>query len=384
MTPDVDRGATSSVRVAWAASTTPSLDRGLTSHGHLPVGPPAWPGRSRQPTHGSRGLPSPDVPPHMPSRGGTGFRTDAKIRSRRCARPDCPKRDRRNRNRGTARPRALKFRKVAVAPTADPSRTLSAHGRVGEPGEQPRERGEPHAARAQAPVQDGAGARRGKVHRRGLRDRRAARARPAVGQPVGQPVRRLCRDERRALVAALTAKGVTPEQMMRVVKDQVPTPFRDISLDMLLRRTTASSSRRACGCRCTCSGSWRPRPQPGRLQHRRPRDRPGRRAASACTPAPASRSTSARCSPIPTGRTTSGCSRPSSTWPRPISDVRAPGARRRGLGDFLISLAVSASAALPMVYKPVEVKGHELVDGGIVSTTNLDIAAEPAPSSSSS
>src|SRR5512132_2062924 len=38
-----------------------------------------------------------------------------------------------------------------------------------------------------------------------------------------------------SLVAALAANGVTPEQMMRVVNNQVPTPFRDINLDMLLR-----------------------------------------------------------------------------------------------------------------------------------------------------
>src|ERR671923_703493 len=38
-----------------------------------------------------------------------------------------------------------------------------------------------------------------------------------------------------ALVAALTANGVTAEQMMRVVNNQVPTPFRDLNLDMLLR-----------------------------------------------------------------------------------------------------------------------------------------------------
>ena len=47
-----------------------------------------------------------------------------------------------------------------------------------------------------------------------------------------------------------------------------------------------------------------------------------------------------------------------------------------GWDDVPISLAVSASAALPMVYKPLEVKGRELIDGGIVSTTNLDIAVE--------
>src|SRR4051812_21130938 len=38
-----------------------------------------------------------------------------------------------------------------------------------------------------------------------------------------------------ALIAALAANGVTPEQMMRVVNNQTPTPFRDINLDMLLR-----------------------------------------------------------------------------------------------------------------------------------------------------
>src|SRR6187200_3551512 len=38
-----------------------------------------------------------------------------------------------------------------------------------------------------------------------------------------------------SLIAALAANGVTPEQMMRVVNNQTPTPFRDINLDMLLR-----------------------------------------------------------------------------------------------------------------------------------------------------
>jgi NTE family protein len=44
--------------------------------------------------------------------------------------------------------------------------------------------------------------------------------------------------------------------------------------------------------------------------------------------------------------------------------------------DVPISTAVSASSALPMIYKPVKVKDRELVDGGIISTTNLDIAVE--------
>ena len=44
--------------------------------------------------------------------------------------------------------------------------------------------------------------------------------------------------------------------------------------------------------------------------------------------------------------------------------------------DVPISTAVRASSALPMIYKPVKVKDRELIDGGILSTTNLDIAVE--------
>jgi NTE family protein len=44
--------------------------------------------------------------------------------------------------------------------------------------------------------------------------------------------------------------------------------------------------------------------------------------------------------------------------------------------DVPISTAVSASSALPMLYKPVKVKDRELIDGGMLSTTNLDIAVE--------
>src|SRR5690242_3390350 len=38
-----------------------------------------------------------------------------------------------------------------------------------------------------------------------------------------------------SFVAALAANGVTPEEMMRVVNQQVPTPFPDIDLGQLLR-----------------------------------------------------------------------------------------------------------------------------------------------------
>src|ERR1700722_6534052 len=47
-----------------------------------------------------------------------------------------------------------------------------------------------------------------------------------------------------------------------------------------------------------------------------------------------------------------------------------------GFDDVPISTAVRASGALPMVYAPVKIGDRELIDGGIVSTTNLDIAVE--------
>jgi NTE family protein len=47
-----------------------------------------------------------------------------------------------------------------------------------------------------------------------------------------------------------------------------------------------------------------------------------------------------------------------------------------GWNDVPISKAVQCSTALPIVYKPVDLKGRQMVDGGIRSTTNVDIAVE--------
>jgi len=46
-----------------------------------------------------------------------------------------------------------------------------------------------------------------------------------------------------------------------------------------------------------------------------------------------------------------------------------------GWDDVPISRAVSASTALPVLYAPVRIRDRELIDGGIISTTNLDVAA---------
>src|SRR5213592_5181151 len=42
-----------------------------------------------------------------------------------------------------------------------------------------------------------------------------------------------------SFVASLVANGVTPEEMMRVVNQQVPTPFRDINMGTVLEANYA-------------------------------------------------------------------------------------------------------------------------------------------------
>src|SRR5882757_10541786 len=48
-----------------------------------------------------------------------------------------------------------------------------------------------------------------------------------------------------SVIAAMAANGVTPEEMMRVVNQQVPTPFRDIDLNTLLRPNLGAYARSA-------------------------------------------------------------------------------------------------------------------------------------------
>src|SRR5437764_13124875 len=63
-----------------------------------------------------------------------------------------------------------------------------------------------------------------------------------------------------SFVAALTANGVTPEEVMRVVNQHVPTPFRDIDLNVLLRPTVLDFANSA------ALMAWRPaRRAPGRV-----------------------------------------------------------------------------------------------------------------------
>ena len=181
-----------------------------------------------------------------------------------------------------------------------------------------------------------------------------------------------------SFVAALTANGVTPEEMMRVVDQQVPTPFRDVDVGTLLRPNLAQLAR---------TGVL----LPWQLL------KVARQLAGNIGAISALDVVLGLAEALPSGLY-SGAGveryvRAVLTDPDRTDDFRAletelylaatdlDTCERIVFGaedweDVPISTAVRASTALPMVYAPVKVRDRELVDGGIVSTTNVDIAVE--------
>jgi NTE family protein len=181
-----------------------------------------------------------------------------------------------------------------------------------------------------------------------------------------------------SLIAAFAANGITPEQMMRIVNNQVPTPFRDINLDMLLRPNYREYASKALQLPLHLLGVARSL---------------GRSLGSFSTVDLAIAIADALPSGLYTGSGIEDYVRTVLSDPDRTDDFRllqnelylaatdldtceriVLGAE--GWDDVPISTAVRASTALPMVYKPVRVRDRELIDGGIVSTTNLDIAVE--------
>src|SRR3954464_9836751 len=178
--------------------------------------------------------------------------------------------------------------------------------------------------------------------------------------------------------ASLAANGVTPEEMMRVVNQQVPTPFRDVDRSTLMRpnyleflQATALLPLRMLGL--------------------------ARNIVSQL------RSTSVVDLAVGLAEALPSGVYDSQSVERYLEEVLGDPDRsndfrllendlyltatdldtceRIVLGaadwdDVPVSRAVAASTALPMVYKPVEIKGRHLVDGGIRSTTNVDLAVE--------
>src|SRR3954452_8235589 len=181
-----------------------------------------------------------------------------------------------------------------------------------------------------------------------------------------------------SLIAALAANGVTPEQMMRIVNSQVPTPFRDINLDMLLRPNYREYLVKAVQLPLHLMGVALSL---------------GRSLGSFSTVDLAIAIADALPAGMYTGSGIEEYVRTVLSDPDRTDDFRLlqnelylaatdlDTCERIVLGadgwdDIPISTAVRASTALPMVYTPTVVKDRELIDGGVFSTTNLDIAVE--------
>jgi NTE family protein len=181
-----------------------------------------------------------------------------------------------------------------------------------------------------------------------------------------------------AFVASMAANGITPEEMMRVVNRQVPTPFRDIDVGTLLRPNFVDFART--GITMPLKLARIARGLVGQLGSLSAMDV----VLSLAEALP---------SGMYSGSGIEDYVRTVLSDPDRTDDFRLldnelylaatdlDTCERIVFGandwdDVPISTAVRASTALPMVYKPVRVKDRELVDGGIVSTTNLDIAVE--------
>jgi NTE family protein len=181
-----------------------------------------------------------------------------------------------------------------------------------------------------------------------------------------------------SFIASMAANGITPEEMMRVVNRQVPTPFRDIDVGTLLRPNVSEFVRKG------ATLPW--------AVARMARELAGQLGAISAMDIVLGLA-EALPSGLYSGAGIEAYVHAVLSDPDRTDDFRLLGAElylaatdldtcerivfgANDWDDVPISTAVRASTALPMVYKPVKVKDRELVDGGIVSTTNLDIAVE--------
>jgi predicted acylesterase/phospholipase RssA len=181
-----------------------------------------------------------------------------------------------------------------------------------------------------------------------------------------------------SFIAALCANGVTPEEMMRVVTRQGKPPFKDIDIGDLLRPNLVEFARKGALMPLRALSLVRQLvSQPGGVSLmdvvmgladglpsglytgagierylREVLSEPGRTDDFG----------ELACELYLTATDLDTCE-------RVVFGVE-------GSEDVPISTAVRASGALPMVYAPVSVNDRELIDGGIVSTTNLDLAVQ--------
>ena len=184
-----------------------------------------------------------------------------------------------------------------------------------------------------------------------------------------------------SFIAALCANGVTPEEMMRVVTRQGKLPFKDIAIGDLLRPNFGDYLRKGATMPLRAMGIARQMlRQPGGVSLMDV-------VVGLADGLPAGIYNGAGIESYlhkvlnEPGRTDDfgelGCelyltATDLDTCERVVFGVRGV----EGSEGVPISTAVRASGALPMVYAPVRVRDRDLIDGGIVSTTNLDLAIQ--------
>jgi NTE family protein len=181
-----------------------------------------------------------------------------------------------------------------------------------------------------------------------------------------------------SFIAALCANGVTPEEMMRVVTRQGKAPFKDVDIGDLLHLNVAEFVRKGALMPFRAAGLAREvLSQPGGVSLMDVLvGLAGGLPSGLYTGAGIERYLHEVLSEP--GRTDDfgGLDCELYLTATDLDSCERVVFGTDGSRDVPISTAVRASGALPMVYAPVRIHDRELIDGGIVSTTNLDLAVQ--------
>jgi NTE family protein len=181
-----------------------------------------------------------------------------------------------------------------------------------------------------------------------------------------------------SFVGSMVANGITPEEMMRVINRDLPSPLSDISLGTLLQPNYGGFLRKSVTFPLRVAGV-------------------AREFLSHIGEISAVDLVNGLAGGLPSGvYSGTGIERyveEALSDPDRSNDFRLLNSELyitatdldstervvMGEGEWMdvpISTAVAASGALPMIYEPVKVNGREFIDGGIRSTTNIDVAVE--------
>ncbi len=179
-----------------------------------------------------------------------------------------------------------------------------------------------------------------------------------------------------SFIASLTANGVTPEEMMRVLNSDLRSPIPDIDLSMLLRPNYGGFLRGSLTLPLKVAGIVK------EVFERESSIVDLATGLAGLLPSGFYRGTGIERyvhEVLSDPDRTDDFRHLSSELYLTATDLDTTERVVLGEGEWAdvpISKAVAASGALPMIYEPVEIKGREFIDGGILSTTNIDVAIE--------